>query len=283
MSDVSIPLGTISSDRISIMGKNGYFFLFGGSNSLDKLYKRSGSTIYQSWNQIIESRIKECQRRQIKFAQIIIPEKQSAIPHLYPLSMQAPTENFELLEKSLTPDYRQQVIASFSDKDKPEVYYKKTDTHLTSLGAKTVTEKVLVSLGYRLELDTYVNKIQNLAGDLGNKFQGPNFYEAVELFGSTTEPQLLESVDPPNGKHIGITRKWSNPDAPIKLKVIAFANSFFERGTSSTGLSWWFSRIFEEFQFHWNPECDWDIVDKERPDILICQTIERFLPRLPKA
>lgn len=100
---------------------------------------------------------------------------------------------------------------------------------------------------------------------------------------SAYSPELVESFDPEQGRHIGIMRKWKNKNAPFKYKVIAFGNSFFERGTESTGLSWWFSRLFSEFHFHWNPECDWQLIDSEKPDVVICQTIERFLPRLPKS
>jgi hypothetical protein len=275
-------VGSISSDRISILGKKGYFFLYGGSNNLNKLYKKNGKTNYLIWIKVIEERIEQSRKRDIQFRQVIIPEKQTLLPHLYPLELNAPTENFELLINNLSDEISSYVVSSLDDLESAEASFKRTDTHLTSIGAKFFTQKILNSLGLDLQLDTSHKLKKYVAGDLGNKYQGPPFFEAVELLDTSHAPTLQESFDPKSGGHIGISRKWKNESAPFKHKVIVFGNSFFERGTESTGLSWWFSRLFSEFHFYWEPNCDWTLVDDEQPDIVICQTIERFLPRLPK-
>ena len=48
------------------------------------------------------------------------------------------------------------------------------------------------------------------------------------------------------------------------------------------GLSWWFARIFAEFHFVWDPRMDAEYVAAEKPDWVICQTVERFLPSVPE-
>ena len=82
--------------------------------------------------------------------------------------------------------------------------------------------------------------------------------------------------------HIGTKFVWKNAAAPFDLKVVAFANSFFERGGTARSLSWWCCRAFREFHFIWSPDLDMGYVREVAPDWVICQTIERFLPRTPQ-
>ena len=88
---------------------------------------------------------------------------------------------------------------------------------------------------------------------------------------------------PTAGEHIGAKIAWRHRSAPLNLKVICFGNSFFERGGSPSGLSWWFKRLFSEFHFVWSPFVDNDYVRNEQPDIVVCQTIERFLMLIPRS
>jgi len=54
-----------------------------------------------------------------------------------------------------------------------------------------------------------------------------------------------------------------------KKKVLVFGNSFFSTGQHSGQLSWWFSRLFQDFMFVWTPEVDWDLVGEYQPDYLL--------------
>ena len=63
---------------------------------------------------------------------------------------------------------------------------------------------------------------------------------------------------------------------------MVFGNSFFERGAQSWRLSWWFKHFYREFIFCWNPALDLELVEKFQPDLVICQTVERFLTQIPK-
>jgi hypothetical protein len=125
-----------------------------------------------------------------------------------------------------------------------------------------------------------------LRGDLAGRFPGDQ-RELVRLatrtsfVGRSSLPVLVDSVDPSSG-HKGIRRVWRNAAAPFPHRVVAMANSFFERGEASTQLSWWFALLFAEFHFYWNPELDEDYVAKVSPDIVVCQTIERFLRSVPE-
>ena len=46
---------------------------------------------------------------------------------------------------------------------------------------------------------------------------------------------------------------------------------------NQSSLSYWLAGWFEEFHFVFSPDLDQDYVDRINPDVVICQTIERFL------
>jgi hypothetical protein len=132
-------------------------------------------------------------------------------------------------------------------------------------------------------------EIAYFEGDLGNKFSGAGFLEKMELPADETLNSLgaglsrLENYAPGDGGHIGRRLVWKNPGAPYRKRVLAFGNSFFERGEVPTTLSWWVARYFQEFHFIWDSVVNVDYVERMKPDVLICQTNERFLPVVPAA
>jgi hypothetical protein len=46
-------------------------------------------------------------------------------------------------------------------------------------------------------------------------------------------------------------------------------------------MSFWFARWFEKYHFIWSPAIDWAYVEAQGADIVIGQTIERFLDQVP--
>jgi hypothetical protein len=284
MTQVHIPIGQVSRGKIAVSGREGHFFLYAGSNNLDKLYARKGSPAFKHWIEVIQARQNKANERGAKFLQLIIPEKQSVLPELYPNEIQVPTENLQLLEEELAAKNIAYVLSGsslYSQVEQKETIFKKTDTHFTTAGAKLTVSGMLTKFDLSSKLATTEFKEKLISGDLGNKYMGANFTESIQLLVSHFEPTIIKQHNPAKGAHLGIMRAWENQNAPNKLKVIVFGNSFFERGGDSTSLSWWFARLFSEFQFYWSSSCDWSIIEKEQPDIIICQTIERFLTRIP--
>ena len=45
---------------------------------------------------------------------------------------------------------------------------------------------------------------------------------------------------------------------------------------------WWITRLFEEVHFHWNAALDDEQIKAVQPDLVIGQTVERFLPMVPE-
>lgn len=124
-----------------------------------------------------------------------------------------------------------------------------------------------------------------VGGDLGSKFGVGSFVEHALLppdgwRPGPGEPERVDSWIPPEG-HTGTRMTWVSSVPVVDAHVITFGNSFFERGGAPTGLSWWFARLFREFTFVWSPSVDFTLVDDRKPDVVIAQTVERFLPSVP--
>ncbi|MCV5277541.1 hypothetical protein OFC49_43085, partial [Escherichia coli] len=68
--------------------------------------------------------------------------------------------------------------------------------------------------------------------------------------------------------------------APSRKRLLVLGNSV--TGTvegRQNQLGGWLARWFAEYHFHWQPAVDWEEVAALRPDILLCQTVERFMGR----
>lgn len=166
---------------------------------------------------------------------------------------------------------------------------RRIDSHWTPYGAWRKFSIILNSLGFKTEEDFDFGRVAYFPGDLGNAYEYSNFREqmnfpSIAQFRHLEEKlECLERNQPENDGHVGSRFVWKNEGSHTNLRVVAFGNSFFERGSDAACLSWWAARWFREFHFIWNAEVDYEYVDLVRPDVVICQKIERFLPRVPLA
>lgn len=69
--------------------------------------------------------------------------------------------------------------------------------------------------------------------------------------------------------------------APIQKKVVVFGNSFFAGHLIQSSINYWMSIWFSEYHFLSSAAMSADYIGAEKPDIVICQTIERFLDVVP--
>lgn len=278
-------VGSESKNNEAVLGRNGFFFLSGGTNKVSDLYVNSFFDKKIKWEELILKRSEQLIDREVKFIQIIIPEKSSVLSIYCPFYSTKPSQL--LAEIYLHNSGNENLYIPFLD-DEFDEYYLRSDSHLSNKGAELMISRLL-SKYIGSNLNWTVNHGHFLLkGDLGSKFlvdydELVDVYTELHLDGVLLEPVLIFSYENPAGGHIGMTRIWKCDSAPIKLKVVAFSNSFFERGAISTQLSWWFSRLFSEFHFIWSPELKIDYVDNVKPDIVICQTIERFLRVVPES
>uniref|UniRef100_UPI000B362F4B hypothetical protein n=1 Tax=Thaumasiovibrio occultus TaxID=1891184 RepID=UPI000B362F4B len=275
----------------SVIGKDGYFFLNESNNPIGNYYRGSlNESMVSGWCDVISKRKLALEKFGCKFLQIIFPEKQSIIGDKLLVGVDEETTNLKKINENFKNDNCYLNITEIFKKlySSDIIPYRKLDTHLSYQGARFAVEEILKCLELsNIKIDRPLLISEMMSGDLGNKFAHGAFWEnqlvpdpgSWELGMNT--PMLVKEINPENG-HIGIVRHWKNKQALINKRIMIFGNSFFERGISSLGLSYWFSRLFKEVYFIWSPTFDIDLVCSFSPDYVICQTVERFLPAIPK-
>lgn len=304
-------VGTVSPDRSAILGREGRIFLYEGSNRLFTQYSEPELTetdrdLAERWGGLFAARLRRLQALGVPMVQTVIPEKSSAMPHLFPAAVRTPTWLFAEVERfsdCLGSEYLS-LYRAFRAAPRVAEFYMRTDSHFSVEGAVEATRCLLRNLAAREPaiaaglpraermLDRALEPsvpLRLASGDLTTRFFGMPLYEeeryvtAELLFGGTPRVRLVSEFAPQSGSLNGLRLVWRNPDAPIKATVVAFANSFFERGGTAATLSWWFKHLVSEFHFCWSKELDDAYVAATRPNAVICQTIERFLRVVPNA
>jgi hypothetical protein len=312
---VRVPIGVAAADGSAVTGGDGFLFLDQGSNELTSQYRVAvdDPTVQKDaarWLILFQQRQAALRQRNIAYAQIVIPEKSTILTDVAPKELTPITARLALLEQMIalefersagsTPIFYRSLVemlrASYAAGVPP---YLRTDSHFRAAGAQLTFYQVIRHLDTLMP--DHAESFEAIAalcghmtpapeacvlkGDLGERFFGRPLYEA-DNYGDLTEIEArapgapVVAEFPPEGLQ-NVRLVWRNPNAPSPLKVVAFANSFFERGGGVHGLSWWFKHMFAEFHFLWRAEMDIGYVDEHRPDIVICQTVERFLPQVP--
>ncbi|ATV16436.1 hypothetical protein CFN58_26245 [Pseudomonas avellanae] len=286
-----------SADQTAMLGAGGQIFLRSGTNNLDLLYSNDITIDLDGWYSLFIKRLERSKTNDYQYIQILIPEKTSVLYWSAPYEAHKGSPSFNSLNRQIenTPTLSSHFIKGFDwipDEVHSESLFRPYDSHFSTLGAKTLVNVFLSKF-----FEEYVNWLiptsvyfGNEPGDLGSRFQAldgdvvekPPFYEELRTpENEIVVPVLVNQYDPVEGNN-GTLRVWRCEQAPIKKKVVCFGDSFFERGEVSNTLSWWFSRLFTEFHFCWSPEQSEEYITSVSPDIVISETIERFLTVLPK-
>ncbi len=165
----------------------------------------------------------------------------------------------------------------------------KVDSHLTPFGTWLVFSEVMRRLGYDPGPAPAFTRHRATFGDMTERFFSLNFLDCrAEMDVGVPDPfhasaRRTYAFAPAVG-HIGMAESWTNPTAPIAASLLVFGNSFSgPAGKQQNSLSWWLARWFQSYHFVWAPGLSDALVAKLRPDIVLCQTIEWFLPDVPPA
>ncbi|WP_449373266.1 alginate O-acetyltransferase AlgX-related protein [Arthrobacter psychrolactophilus] len=295
LTPVMIPIGLESHDKSAKIGRDGHLFLTGGTNGVESLYSDNPPELTrektEEWLELFNRRRNESARRGIQFLQCIIPEKLTVLNEMAPFPVLGPTPLLQGLETALRPsDFYVSGVQAFTNWARPDGQFLKADSHLSPTGAQVMFANLASKLNTSM-IDSITSiKMDNPRFEMGDLSR--RFYR-LPIYGGYKEPdtsqiarhteKLIQTENSESAtKHIGSRFSWRNDSAQDPRKVIVFGNSFFGPGKRPIELSWWGKTFFREFHFVWSPEIDWDIVDRVRPDVIIGQTIERFLPAVPK-
>jgi len=276
--------GLVSLDESTIVGKEGFLFLYRGTNDLLEQYepRPQDAETAARWVALIAKRRGFVRAAGPTFLQMLIPEKTSSLSHLLPFSIKAPTRLSSLLREGMAaaavPDFLD--VAALMPVEGAAEWWRRTDSHLSTLGCLRVFQGVLGHLGLEAPEVPLVRRT-TLQGDIGMRFPGlvDVSWEPEEVGPFAAKPDIR--IEHPRGGNQGTEVTSHNPDAPVARRVLVFGNSYFGQPTGPQYLSWWFTRWFRDFHFHWKGNLDPAVMAQLQPDHVICQTIERFLPVVP--
>lgn len=296
LSSLLFPVGLTSPDGSAQLGKDGFLFLTGGSNSLSGQYRepsvgeeaRRQENKARRWESMIRANKSRLSKDGIGFIQIVIPEKLTVLKHLAPISISGPTPLFRRLNSLLHGElYYQNCLSEFTGWSGPYPIFEKNDSHCSPSGSLALVRLILTSL--QIDITDIISNIDMPkrrihSGDLALRFFGIPIWDEHhaprdDAFG---QPRVKEVFSESPGNHVGSHRVWRNPSAPIQKTIIVFGNSFFSTDVNMPAkLSWWFARIFSEYHFIWDSKVNHDYIAQVEPDYVVSQTIERFLARPP--
>lgn len=295
VSELLVPVGAESPDGTAMVGKNGHLFLTGGSNNLRAQYSQStlvASRTSGLWAALMRKRRRHFEGTDTRFIQLVIPEKLTALRNLAPFKITGPTPLLAALEREMaTEEYYISGLTTLSSLNDVPSTFRPNDTHLSARGAQeifaTIVDRISGFSGTVVREIPIETAIVGL-GDLSKRFyENPIFClnfvpEPSNSLVISESMALVHQYDPEKG-FVGRQRVWQNPDAPLQLCVVAFGNSFFGSGVNPGSLSWWAARFFKEFHLIWKSEIDYDYLSGVNDvDVVIGQTVERFLPIVPK-
>lgn len=287
ISPLFFSVGSASSDGAAVLGRDGYLYLSEGSNNVLSRYARnqdSTDALAKTWLSLLDARKQRQKAQGRQFVQIIVPEKISSLPENFPQPLETPTGLLKALEaagvNSSSEESYISVLQLFRSAGARAV--PRLDSHQSTYGSYLVARAFARMEGSDALESIDFSSTEFRSGDLAMRFFGYPAYEEAECPNDgenrilAVAPKRVSTVEPPNGGHLGTQCIWQNPNAPIDKTVVVFGNSCFHRGGRSL-LSWWFSRLYKNFHFVWSNEVDDDYASSVNADMVVGQSMERFL------
>ena len=281
----------------AIIGSSGWLFM--GGNYLDGFQGKSnftGSELEQIWKELLY-RKNYCNKRGIKFYFVIIPQKSSVYPeyissrYKFDNKYTPRTQLTAYLTKQQFPfcDLTQKLI---ENKNSDYDLYFKTDNHWNALGAFYGTQQILGSIRNDfpqvkpLSLNDYTISTETReGGNIAQMLSMKNEFNDIEV---VLNPKFETQSSAGKKANYAIPknfpypwyyeRVYENPSAN-KLKILVIRESFCHYQISL--YSEHFGRSVFIFD-NWKHQLNEDIIENEKPDIVVIQILESFLDNLLK-
>lgn len=285
-------VGEISADRVAIMGRGGHAFLFAGSSGYYGLYgTRDQSEMAEQWLELFQNRQRAC-RDSCQIVSMVIPNKATCMRDLYPALLPNPeTPIFRRLRDLASGDPALLFNRSLLEHSKPESRkraqpWRYIDTHWTSAAAATAFNELLIAFGLPEVAHRVVPVEPQLwPADLSSRWSDHPLWETMVAHATCDLPPPACVFDlaqeTPGPSVTGRRVVWDNHEAPCEGTLLIVGNSFCYAGTAPEHLTWWAARYFRSVTFLHTADLPVDALSLIRPDFVLFQTVERFLPHLP--
>jgi hypothetical protein len=278
-----------------LVGKSDWLYFFdGGDIETVRHFPLLTEPEIRNWAKCLQDRTDWLNKHNIKFLFVLAPSKCTIYPEFIP-------EKYNALNKTSRADQLCQYLkantnVNFIDLRKTmsenkkiaevneQLLYFKTDSHWNEYGACLAYGAITDSLNkvfpnlQRLEakdinLEKEANYHGDLIGPMGFELHIEDHYRPVSLKGAnwslSNDPAPPEKV----GKQFA-DFATTYPDAKLPT-------AFVIRDSFTTALQPFLSHSFRRAYFHWRGNFDFPIetIEKEKPDIVIMEMVERQLAR----
>lgn len=274
------PAGTASNDRTAIVGRDGYCFIYEGGNKYYDSYSDSlNDTTLDSWKEFILG----CQTHLLgsNFLFLLVPNKATCIPEKFPLSLaNSSSALFSELRKI------QGVVVPILDVQQEfrGDCWSRVDSHLSIEGNFRAATSILGYFGMKVAASfDYASEPILKSGDLGSKFNPPLFEigKAPIFLTEAKISQVSNNLDTiPLGHFKGTRVHLRNAASGAAGVLYVVGNSFCNTGYPGS-LLWFLACSFRDTFFLWDNEVDFVELRRVKPNYIVFQTVERFLPRPP--
>lgn len=302
-----LPVGLQSPNGAAIIGREGFLFPHRGADDLIGQYTDRSNPQIQidagAWQELFTARERHLGERGIAYVQSILPEKATILHSLAPSEPHQITARLGAIEGGIAdriradPEacryYRSFVTALRTCHSAGMAPFLRLDDRLRTIGAQLCFYQLVQQCAALLDRREEFERIAALCGQvaptshesapfsggLARQFRFP-MYE-TELIPSLPEIEALQpdaSAIENHGSE-GRRRTWLNPKAPSSLRMLAFGDFSIEQG--SQGIGWWMRAMFRELSLVDNVAIDLGLVDRWKPDIVLCLTAERRLTQVP--
>ena len=309
LSPVLLPIGLPSPNSAAILGREGFIFAYRGQHDVVSQYHERGSAVevdVNAWLALFRAREVALRERGIAYVQTIQPEKATVLNSLAPAGFAEITPRLALIEARIAEQNRAGNLVR---------YYRTLVTPLRACHQAGVSPFLRVSDGYRIigaQLASYqlldgiaANMPERMAefdaisalcrtvegnsgtlitgGDLANQFILP-MYEAEAVPDLRAMQPYEARLERQEQTASGATcRSWTNDKALSPLKVLMVGAGCFGDGTQPRSVSWWFKSLFARVTLLDADELSPDLLDQEKPDVVLCEVMERKLPKPVKS
>lgn len=281
--------GTVSPDRSAVIGYNNEAYIYQGSNRhYDAYFDLLVTGKADQWANVLANRHLEHSMRGVQILSLVVPNKASCIPWNFPQPLtKGGTEIYKRMKRLLKID--RGVVFPFDGSNLSDLNmlgaWTRTDTHWSQSGCLLTVNEIFERLSLPpLDSCIEINESE-FSGDLSQKWSTNSL---VEMRKDLYCPELnfvsplleFDNASKLTG-HYGRHVRWANQNAKYNLNVTIVGNSFAGPGNSSRELAWWFARLFSSVTFLHFSEIPKDVREVTSCDVLIFQTVERFLGIVP--
>jgi alginate O-acetyltransferase complex protein AlgJ len=281
------PPGLWSQDGVTVVGREGWLFLGGGSNAVLDQYRGTFTLPdgwAERWAEAVRVRREQTAALGAGWAGLIVPDKLRVLAEHFP--------------EALPADARPPAAVLAADPGLEILYpvdelravaggaFLRTDSHLTYGGNAALAQAVLTRLGVEVDVTGPVpDPLRYVTvGDLGDRLLPPaiEIVTAASTFGAATLVQDNHDEIAAAGGHLGNRRVLRNEQAPDGRTAVVFGDSYAFPAPHYQGLAWFLAQVFREVHSLWVP-FGWDrrYAEEAGAGVVVFQAAERFVVRPP--